>query len=121
MVEPELLDGACESIDPLGVLGLAPEPESIGGLTAPAEPPELSELMPLDELELVEGLALVDGLELMLLDVSELVPVVAPVVALVSAGVPVVADASAPAPLAAIVDEPDHQSRLARSLGEARR
>jgi hypothetical protein len=113
VVEPEVLDGACESIDPLGVLGVAPEPESIGGLTAPAAPPELSdwpELMPLDELELV------DGLELMLLDGLELVLPVAPV----SDGVPVVAEALAPAPLAAIVDEPAHQSVFARSRGEAR-
>jgi hypothetical protein len=110
VVEPELLDGACESMEPLGVLGLAPEPESIGGLTAPAEPPEVSELMagPPERISLDApvSLELVDGLAL--------------VVALVSAGVPVVAEALAPAPLAAIV-WPDHQSRFARSLGEARR
>jgi hypothetical protein len=113
VVEPELLDGACESMEPLGVLLLAPEPESIGGLTAPAEPPEVSELMPgppermsLEEPVSLGALEFVDGLAL--------------VVALVSAGVPVVAEALAPAPLAAI-DWPDHQSWLARWLGEARR
>ena len=115
MVEPELSDGDCESVEPLGELLLAPEPESIGGLTAPAGPPEVSELMPgpperisLEEPVSLDGLELVDGLAL------------EPVVALVSAGAPVVAAALAPAPLAAI-DWPDHQSRLARSLGEARR
>lgn len=109
-----MLDGACESIDPLGELVVAPEPESIGGLTAPAEPPELSdvpELMPLDELELVEGLALVLPGELERM----------PLVALVSDGVPVVAEASVAEPLAAIVEEPAHQSWFARSLGEARK
>lgn len=98
------------SIDPLGVLVLAPELESVGGLTAPADPPELSELMPLDELELVEGLALVSLGELELM----------PLVALVSAGAPVVAEVFALVPVAAIVEEPAHQSVFARSRGEAR-
>jgi len=112
VVEPELLDGACESIGPLGVVVVAPEPESIGGLTSPAEPP-VSELMPgpPERISLGEdslgGVELVDGL--------------VGLVALVSAGVPVVAAALAPAPPAAIVGWPAHQSRLARWLGDARR
>jgi hypothetical protein len=116
-------------------LGGAAEPESTGGFTAPAGAPELIPAPPAP-VALPVAPPLMPALEFM----SGLVPEVAPapmseldpdvpmlpdmlvplVVAPVLEGVPVLAAVLAEAPVVAAIDEPDHQSRLARCFGEAR-
>jgi len=119
---PEVSDGVLVEA-PLVELEPAPAPESVGVFTWPAAPPKLSEL--------VEGAGAVapDDIEPDDIEPDGIAPdVVESVVApelieleLVDGLVVVDAAALAEAPVVAAMLPPDHQSREARSFGEAAR
>jgi len=110
VVELELSDGEVEPVAPpvVELLVPAPAPESVGVLTCPAAPPEVFVLV---DGAVVEGEGVADVL------MSD--EPVAPVDPLVDA--PMLLDVAALAlvPVDAAMFWPDHQSRDARSLGEA--
>jgi hypothetical protein len=122
VAEPEVSDGEGEPlVPPVVELELAPAPASVGVFTWPAAPPEVSEVVPLD----VEGM--VDDVEGVVIEpVAPVVPVapvdpVAPIDPLMVPLLLVVDAVLALAPVVAAMLAPDHQSREARSLGEAAR
>ena len=113
---PDVSDGEVEPVvDP--VVELVPElaPASVGVFTWPAGAPETPEVAPLD----VDGVAV--EAEGGAADVSAPVELLAPIEPLVVALGAVELAALAPVPVVAAMFAPDHQSREARSFGEAAR
>lgn len=115
MVELDVPDGEVEPVEPPVVeLVPAPAPESVGVFTWPAAPPDPPEVAPEVDGMLEEGVVVeVEGVV-----AAAPVELLAPIDPLAP---PVELAALVLVPVVAAMFAPDHQSREARSFGEAAR